>query len=218
MSAVSKTGLLITLEGIDYSGKSTQADMLAARLVDDGLPVRLLREPGGTELSERIRSILLDRGELDICARSELLLFCAARAQLVERVISPELTAGRVVICDRYYDSTFAYQAYGRGLHLESVKMINSFATAAVDPSLTLLFDLPVEAAIARRSHTQPDDRLEREKLEFHRNVRDGYLALAQAFPDRIRMIPADMNVKEVWRRAWDITRSFLKQHGYRPS
>lgn len=205
----------ITLEGIDFSGKSTQADRLVAQLRKSGLDPLFLREPGGTTLSERVREILLNRGEIAIGAKSELLLFLAARAQLVDDLILPSLDSGRIVICDRFFDSTFAYQGFARELSVDRIREINSFATSGLVPDLTLLYDLTVESAQKRgASLSSQADRLENEKIDFHRKVRDGYLQLAHEEPERIKVIDASGNIDAVWNETWRLTRSFLKTRG----
>lgn len=208
-------GFFITLEGIDFSGKSTQADMLAEYLCECGCDPLLVREPGGTSLSERVREILLNRGEIDIVDRAELMLFLAARAQLVDEIILPAIESGRIVVCDRFYDSTLAYQGYARGLPVQTVADMNSFATSRLTPDLTLLFDLSVEAAQSRGSGFIPShDRLEQEKAEFHQRVRDGYLDLARQEPDRIKVIDADDTPGAVRERTLVTVKQTLMEHG----
>jgi len=205
----------ITLEGIDFSGKSTQAERLVSQLRESGLNPLFLREPGGTLLSERVREILLNRGEIPIGAKSELLLFLAARAQLVDDLMIPALESDRIVICDRFFDSTFAYQGFARGLPVERIREINSFATSGLVPDLTLLFDLPVEVAQKRGAGLSSEgDRLENEKTGFHQRVRDGYLQLARTEPTRISVIDASGSLDAVWEKTWELTRSFLKTRG----
>ncbi|MFH1894241.1 MAG: dTMP kinase [Candidatus Zixiibacteriota bacterium] len=212
---MNKKSAFITLEGIDFSGKSTQAERLVSRLHESGLDPLFLREPGGTVLSERVREILLNRGEIAIGAKSELLLFLAARAQLVDDLIIPSLESGRIVICDRFFDSTFAYQGFARGLPVEKIREINTFATSGLVPDLTLLFDLPVEVAQGRGAGlSSGGDRLENEVAEFHRRVRDGYLQLVRTEPMRIKVIDASGSLDVVWSKTWELTRSFLKTRG----
>jgi dTMP kinase len=210
-----RKGALITLEGIDYSGKSTQADILVKRLRDHGVDAILIREPGGTDLSERIRNILLSRREIEINHRAELFLFLAARAQLVDSELRPTLDSGRVVICDRFFDSTIAYQGYARGIPVDLVRTMNSFATEDLDPDLTLLYDLPVDVA-RKRGHNSNNapDRLEREEREFHQKVRDGYLALAAEHSDRIKVIDAAVDVDSISAETWELTLHLLERQG----
>jgi dTMP kinase len=186
--------MFVTLEGLDYSGKSTQADRLLRRLErshreepDRWPPVTFLRDPGGTPLSERLRDVLLDRQHLAMCGRTELLLFAASRAQLVEVVIRPSLRRGSLVVCDRFYDSTTAYQGYGRELNLEDVRRLNDFGAGGLKPDLTILFDVPIdEVERRRRAAGAAADRMESSGRPFFERVRNGYLALAAAEPDRI--------------------------------
>ncbi len=178
--------MFITLEGVDFSGKTTQAQMLVDRLSRKH-PVCFLREPGGTPISERIREILLDRKNLELTDEAELLLFSASRAQLVTRVIRPALLRGETVICDRYYDSTTVYQGYGRGLDLDAVRTINTLATSGLAPDLTIVVDIPV-GEIERRKHASGKkfDRMESSGREFFDRVRNGYLALCANEPQRV--------------------------------
>jgi dTMP kinase len=174
--------MFITFEGVDCSGKSTQAAIAVAAL-RARLPqaVHFIREPGGTPISERLREILLDRKNLELTELTELLLFSASRAQLVQQVIVPALQQGEIVVCDRYYDSTTAYQGYGRGLGLEAVRSINAVATGGVDPDLTVLVDIPVEEIERRnRASGRGIDRMESAGREFFERVREGYLEIAR--------------------------------------
>jgi dTMP kinase len=186
-------GRLITFEGIDGTGKTTQIIRLVAALRASGVRVLELREPGGTVISEAIRPILLDSKHAEMSQETELLLFAAARAQLVREVIQPALAEGIWVLCDRFIDSTVAYQGYGRGLDLEMIETLNRYAVGSCRPDITFLFDLPVEKAVQRRAGRQGKaDRLEAESLAFVRRTRDGYLALAAREPGRIILVDAD--------------------------
>jgi dTMP kinase len=169
-------GIFITFEGIDGCGKSTQARRLYSFLKKQGYAVLFLREPGGTPASERMRRILLDRN-LDITPQSELLLYQAARAQLAETVIIPELKKGTIIVCDRYYDSTTAYQGYGRGLDLRMIERLNRIASLDVAPDLTFIFDVDYKTSLSRRNGEA--DRLEKEKRAFFNRVRKGFKAMA---------------------------------------
>ena len=175
---------LITFEGIDGSGKSTQIDLLQQRLEGLGKSVQVVREPGGTELSEQIRTVLLDHRNRDLNQRAEALLFSTARAQLVHERILPALEAGRVVLCDRYADSTVAYQGYGRELPLHEIITIQEFATGGLQPDLKVLLDLPVDLAASRLLGTYAD-RMERAGKDFQERIRRGYLAMAEAAPGK---------------------------------
>ena len=191
-------GRFITFEGPDGSGKSTQAARLAESLRARGLDVVLTREPGGTPLGERVRGVLLDHdGGPAHTARADALLFNAARAQHVDDVIEPALARGAVVVCDRYADSTVAYQGYGSGLPVDRLREIGAFATRGVTPDLTLLLDLSVEAGLARRFAGAPEGVTRFESPDafdaaFHERVRAGFLELARAEPARWRVIDAD--------------------------
>lgn len=181
--------MFITLEGIDGSGKTTQLILLEAWLKEQGLEVVSVREPGGTPLGEKIRSLLLSAADGPQTSAAELLLYAAARAELTGTVIQPALQAGRTVIADRFSDSTWAYQVYGRGLKRLWADQVLAGATGGLKPDLTLLFDLTPAVALAR---TGRGDRLEQESLGFFHRVRQGYLTLAQEEPERIRVIAAD--------------------------
>lgn len=192
-------GLFITVEGIDGVGKSTQAALIANALEAAGHDVLCLREPGGVGISEKIRAILLDpeNGEMgDVC---ELLLYEAARAQLVHQVIKPALASGRTVVCDRFYDSTTAYQAFADGLDLDMVARANELAVDGCRPDLTFVFDVPVEEAHRRRSGRGAEDRLELKGLEFQQKVAAGFRSVAAEDPNRVKLIDAARCVEEVF-------------------
>lgn len=192
-------GLFITFEGIDGCGKSTQIGLLTAYLEDIGRPCLLVREPGGTEIGEKIRSILLDKENNEMSPAAELLLFEAARAQIVEEKIRPAIEAGTTVICDRFYDSTYAYQGVARSLGEDLVVTLNDIATSGLAPDITFLLDLSVEDAYARRKgRGEADDRMELLGLEFQRSVRNGYLKAAETF-DRIKVIDAAGTPEEIF-------------------
>jgi dTMP kinase len=199
-------GLFITFEGVEGSGKTTQAALLAGYLEGRGVDVTVLREPGGTALGERVRSILLNAGEEPITPVAELFLYEACRAQVVNDAIRPALAAGRTVVCDRFIDSTVAYQGYGRGLGAGDVGMVNSVATGGLVPDLTIIVDCDpasgLERAWGRINSAAPDtereDRFECEEIEFHNKVREGYLGLARGEPARIRVVDGSGTVEEV--------------------
>lgn len=197
---MSNPGLFITLEGVDGCGKTTQATLLVEDLEAEGHEVVRLREPGGTRISEKIRLFVLDPQYDEMCDECELLLYEAARAQLVHEVIRPALARGAVVVCDRFYDSTFAYQASARGLSANVVSMANSLGSCGLAPDLTIVFDLDPFEALKRATH-EATDRVEGEGTEFQRKVRDGYLKLAQDEPDRVRIIDATGPVEVVHAR-----------------
>jgi dTMP kinase len=189
-----KAGRLITFEGIDGTGKSTQIARLAAALREAGHDVLELREPGGTAIGEAIRNILLDCKNSGMSIQTELLLFEAARAQLVREIIQPALKAGTWVICDRFYDSTSVYQGFGRGLDLDMIEALNNIAVDGCHPDATLLLDLPVEAAISRLSgRTEKADRLDGESIAFKSSIREGFLKLAARSNGRITVVDAGL-------------------------
>jgi len=174
-------GKLIVFEGLDGSGKTTQARLLAARLAEEGIPVILTREPGGTPIGEQIRTILLDRAHRELLPLSELLLFIVSRAQHAHEVILPALRVGRTVVASRYRMSSIAYQGYGRGVDLPLIERLNAEATEHRNADRTLVIDVPVPVALARRR--REGDRIEREATAFHERVRRGFLEAAAADP-----------------------------------
>lgn len=196
--------MLITFEGIDGCGKSTQAQLLKERLHSEGIETILVREPGGTHLSEHIRGLVLEgKFEHPITAEAELLLFAASRAQLVRETILPALNNDVIVICDRFTDSTIAYQGFGRQLPLEHVEHICSLAAAEIEPDLTFLLDVSIDTAIARRK-MKGDDRIESESRLFYAHVMQGYMHQAKKHSDRIHVIngadPLDHIHHNIWR------------------
>ena len=203
-----QSGLFITLEGGEGAGKSVQSGALLRRLEERGVNAVLTREPGGTPLGERLRDIVLglaSSGDSPLHPLTETLLFVAARAELVERVIAPAIARGDVVVCDRFADSTVAYQGFGRGVEAEVIERLNEIATAGLRPELTVLLDLPVEAGLARVRAAGTTDRFEREEEAFHERVRAGYQALAEREPDRWLVVdasqPPDAVAESIWRR-----------------
>lgn len=192
-------GKLISFEGIDGSGKSTQMALLKRRLEALGHAVVVVREPGGTPLSEKIRDLLLNPGSSSMHARTETLLFSAARAQLVQEVIIPARQQGSIILCDRFADSTLAYQGYGRELPLDEIIPTQGLATSHLSPNLTVLLDLAVEEAEGRLQSAQPD-RMERAGKAFMQRVREGYLKLAQADPDHWLVIDAAQETEHIAR------------------
>ncbi|NPV08016.1 MAG: dTMP kinase [Anaerolineae bacterium] len=186
-----RRGKFITFEGPEGGGKTTQLELLRRYLASRGVEALCLREPGATIISERIRDLLLDRELGELSARTEALLFCAARAELVASRIWPALRAGRVVLCDRYTDSTLAYQGYGRGLPVSELAAVNRFATGGLEPDLTLCLDVPVEVGLRRKAAANETNRMEAEGLAFHERVRRGFLELAARQPQRWRIIDA---------------------------
>ncbi|MBI5230754.1 MAG: dTMP kinase [Coriobacteriales bacterium] len=191
------SGVFVTFEGCEGCGKSTQIRRLADSLEAVGIDVLVTREPGGTSVGEHIRGLLLDPDTGPITPRAELLLYEASRAQIVEEVIRPALDAGKVVLCDRFADSSTAYQSYGRGLDLAEVERLNDAATAGLAPDRTIVLD--VDAAVGlERATGAGADRLEAEDLAFHERVREGFLEIARRHPERVRVIAAAGTPDEV--------------------
>jgi dTMP kinase len=200
-----RPGTFITFEGVEGSGKSTQLGLLAKRLELAGATVRSLREPGGTAVGEAIRRILLDPQHIGLDARAELLLYEASRAQLVADIIEPALDWGEIVLCDRFFDSTTAYQGYARGLPLEEIARLNAFATSGLEPDLTIVLDVDPAAVLARAvAASGSADRLELEDIAFHERVRDGFLAIARAEPERVVVVDGEGPAEVVAERVLD--------------
>lgn len=195
MSPTLKNGLFITFEGIEGSGKSTQAKMLASALAEVGYDIVVTHEPGGTVISDRIRALLLDPEHTDMDATTELLLYAAARAQHLARKIRPALARGAVVVCDRFSDSTVAYQGFGRGISRDLLDAVDAVATGHIRPHLTVLCNLDVRQGLERNRTANKRDRLELEAIEFHEKVRAGFLTLAQEEPDRFHVVDASQPV-----------------------
>ena len=189
--------LFITFEGPEGSGKTTQARLLVEYLRARGYPVLYTREPGGTEISEQIRQVILSPRNKAMQREAEVLLFSAARAQIVAELIRPALTAGKLVICDRYADSTMAYQGYGLGLDLDALRAITRFATGGLVPERTFYVDVPVEVGLARRQRGEMN-RLDQKEVAYHTRVRNGYLALIQAEPHRFIVIDGSQTIEQV--------------------
>lgn len=194
---MSERGVFVTFEGGEGCGKSTQLRLLARRLDAAGVPVRQLREPGGTAVGEAVRTILLDPEHAGLDDIAELLLYEAARAQLVAEVIEPALEAGEVVLCDRFYDSTTAYQGHARGIALDEVAELNRAATGGLAPDRTIVLDIRPSLGVARAT-SHSTDRLEAEDLAFHERVRAGFLAIAAQEPGRVRVVDASGDIDTV--------------------
>jgi len=194
--------LFITFEGGEGSGKSVQSRALYRRLSRLAIPVVLTREPGGTSIGRRVARWLKWAQDINISPVTELILFNVSRAQLVIEVIQPGLESGKVVICDRYADSTTAYQSYGRGLDLAMVNAVNNAATRGLTPALTVLLDMPVEAGLARKKDKKRD-RFEQEDMAFHRRVREGYLKLAASEPKRWLVLDATQSKRKIAELIW---------------
>jgi dTMP kinase len=196
---------LITFEGIEGSGKSTQIKLVAEYFVKKNVPIIVTQEPSGTDIGRKIGSILFNSEHYYMCAETEMFLFCAARAQHVREKIMPALEQNKVVLCDRFSDATYAYQGAGRGLDHEFIKLINDYSALHLKPGLTLLFDLPVEIGLQRATDRnnrlkEPSsiDRFERENIDFHRRIREGYLNISRNDPQRFRLIDANQDVNAI--------------------
>jgi dTMP kinase len=195
-------GLFITFEGPEGAGKTTHIQHLSADLAQAGYPVRVTREPGGTPISEQIREMLLNPNHPEMGSTTELLLVAAARSQHVLEFITKVLAEHKIVICSRFADATVAYQGYGRRLDLDVIRHLNRIATNGLTPHLTFLLDLPVEIGLQRVQQSRGEmDRLELEDIEFHRRVRQGYLAMASHEPNRVKVIDAQASADRVYEQ-----------------
>ena len=192
-------GKFITLEGSEGSGKSTQAGLILDYLKSKKVPVMLLREPGGVKISENIRKLLLDVHNTGMGDECETLLYMAARAQMVKEILEPQLKAGKIVLCDRFLDSTIAYQGYGNGIDIKTIVQLGLFATKGFAPDLTILFDIHPEKGLSRAGDKK--DRIESRPLEYHNRVRNGYLDLSKQYPARIKVINVDAAKEEIFKR-----------------
>jgi len=194
--------MFITLEGPEGSGKTSQIPALAGFLRDTGYDVVVTREPGGTAVGDQIREVLMNLKNVAIVPRTEILLFLAARAQHVEAIIRPALEAGKIVLCDRFGDSTLAYQGYGHETNLDTLRMLLDFSTGGLKPDMTLLLDVPVKAGLARKRDNDTEwNRLDAYEEAFHQRVRFGYFALAEAEPERWHIIDATKEKEDVQQR-----------------
>lgn len=193
-----QNGKFITFEGTDGSGKTTQIKLLEEYLKNKGYEVVFTREPGGTKVSELIRDIILDPENTEINPLTEMILYSASRAQLVAQVIKPAIKAGKIIICDRFIDSSYAYQGYGRGIDLKMIAEVNRVAVDGVSPDVTFFMDVNPEIAIKRRINESDADRIEQEKIDFHRRVYEGYKKMALLFPDRIVAINASKPIDQI--------------------
>ncbi|MBS3783845.1 MAG: dTMP kinase [Anaerolineae bacterium] len=206
-------GMFITLEGPDGSGKTTQAHLVFDWLRHQGQDVLLTREPGGSDIGDQVREVLHDSSNSAMAPQTEFLLYSASRAQHVSQLILPSLKAGKIVISDRYADSSLAYQGYGRGLDLEMLQLITAFATRGLKPDLTLYFDIPAGDGLQRRLLSgEAWNRMDAEALAFHRRVRTGYLELANAEPDRWKVIDASRSIRDVQRDVRSVVRARLER------
>ena len=205
--------MFITLEGPEGSGKSTQIRRLAKRLEAMGYPVITTREPGGTPIGDQIRHVLVRLENKELHPRTEILLFLAARAQLVEQLIKPALQDGKIILCDRYGDSTLAYQGYGHGLDLDKLRQMLDFATDHLKPDLTILLDLDVKIGLMRKKAEDEWNRLDAYEVLFHERVRQGYLQLAAEEPERWRIVDASQGIDTVQEDLFQIILGALTNH-----
>jgi dTMP kinase len=206
--------MLVTFEGIEGSGKTTQAELLYAYLKKKGHNVIRTREPGGTGLGEALRDVLL-RKDMRVFPLAELLVFMAVRAQHMEEVISPALADGKIVLCDRFVDATYAYQGYGRSIDLGIIETFNRLVTKGVRPNLTILLDCDVDVAFKRKSAVNHHlDRFERESLSFHRKIREAYLKLSKEASKRFFVIDPSLDVEAAHRAIQEKVEGLLESHG----
>jgi dTMP kinase len=194
-----KRGLFITTEGTDGSGKTTQIKLLESYLKDKGFEIVVTREPGGTSIGEKIRSIILDPGNAEMSYITEMMLYASARAQLVNELIKPSLAHGKVVICDRFIDSSYVYQGFGRNIDIEIIEKVNRIALDGILPDITLFFDIDPSIALERRIKSTGADRIEQEKMDFHKKVYEGYKKLVSKYPDRIKAIESNRSIEEIF-------------------
>ncbi len=205
-------GIFISFEGPDGSGKTTQIKLLSSYLEEKGYSVVMTREPGGTAISEKIRKIILDPENKEMDGMTEALLYAAARAQHVAQLIKPSLDEGKVVLTDRFMDSSIAYQGYGRHLG-DKIRTINEYAVAGTQPDLTFFLDISAEEGIKRAEHRHQLDRLEKESLDFHRTVYEGYMELAKIYHDRYVIINASRSIEEVFEDIKGRFEEYAKDH-----
>lgn len=194
-------GLFITMEGPDGSGKSTQIDLLRDYLSGKGYDIIVCREPGGTKISEAIRQVILNKDFTEMGYMTEMLLYAAARAQLVEEVIRPALEEGKIVICDRFVESSAVYQGIGRGMGIDLVYEVNRYAIGDTMPDLTIMIDIDAQTGISRKKKQAELDRMEREAMDFHERVAEGYRKIAEQHPDRIEKIDGRGSIEDIHRQ-----------------
>ncbi|MGE7945075.1 dTMP kinase [Lysinibacillus xylanilyticus] len=201
------SNLFITFEGPEGAGKTTVIQKIAERLAQENIDVLATREPGGIEIAEKIRTIILEPAHTAMDERTEALLYAAARSQHYFEKVRPALDAGKMVICDRFIDSSLAYQGYARGIGVDEVLSINEFAIGKKLPDMTILFDLAPEVGLARiHAHGEREvNRLDVESLAFHKKVREGYLQLVERYPKRIYVVNADQNIERVVEDVWSL-------------
>lgn len=214
-------GIFITFEGPDGAGKTTQLKKLAEELKKQGHDVLVTREPGGTAISDQIRSIILDPVNKEMVDQAEVLLYAASRAQHVHQLILPALAAGRIVLCDRFIDASVAYQAYGLGVDVDMVKAISRYASSGLQATRTYILDVPVEVSLARLHHrasgtgvnAQQLDRIEQKNVDYHSRVREGFHQIAADHPERVRVVNANRNEEEIAKDIWTDCNRLLEEH-----
>lgn len=216
---MSNRGVFISLEGIEGCGKSTQAKILSDYMSELGYCVVQTREPGGTPVAEKIREVLLDPKNQDLTSRTELLLYLASRSQHVEQLIMPALKKGKIVICERFSDSTRAYQGYARGLDMDMIETLIRIATGNLEPDLTIILDMEVKEGLLRAERFKNyKDRLESENLDFHNKVRRGYLEIAKNNPNRIKVISAKGSIDDIHLRIRQYIDELLSNYKDKPN
>ena len=208
-------GLFITIEGNDGSGKSTVIQSLKEQLAKLNLEVCYTREPGGSYVAEKIREVILDNDNIAMDDKTEDLLYAASRRQHLKETVFPALEEGKIVVCDRFIDSSLTYQGISRGLGVDEVLNMNMFATEGFMPHLTIYLLVDPKIGLERKSHQKELDRLEHEKLEFHEKVYNGYLMLADRFKDRVRIVNGNVTIEEECKAVNDIILSFIKERGF---
>lgn len=204
-------GKLIVFEGPDGSGKTTILKNVNQKLTEQGYDIRVVREPGGTEISEKIREIIIDNDNINMAAKTESLLFAASRAQLVEEKIRPGLENGEIILCDRFVLSSLLYQGVGRGLGIDEVKKINDFATGDINPDLTIFFNIDYKTALIRKRANFSPDRLENEEFDFHKKIFDAYLDIAEKYKDDIKQVDATRSIDEVSSNVLKLIKDLLE-------
>jgi dTMP kinase len=210
--------LFITFEGVEGSGKTTQIQRLKKHLIRKGIPCKVTREPGGCPISEKVRKILLNPDHREMAPMSELLLYEAARAQHVKEVIEPFLKKGGVILCDRFSDATIAYQGYGRNMDLKWIERLNHFSSHSIKPDVTFLLDCPSHVGLKRalkRNRTlkkEKEERFEKERIQFHQQVRKGYLALARKEPQRVKIIDTRVGEDRVFEKIREIVDNLIRK------
>ncbi len=208
-------GVFITFEGLDGSGKTTQIEMLNGHLVKSGYEVVVTREPGGTPIGDMVRDILLDPENRGMSFKTEVLLFEASRSELVSKKIIPAIDSGKIVICDRFFDSTLVYQGLARGLGVEKIYQMSLWSTSGIEPDLTFLLSIDVESSEARiHSLQKARDRIEDEEFVFKKKIQEGYLEIAKKFRERLFVIDAKLKVDEVFSKITDKVEELLVKRG----